>query len=150
MIEKPRILTLNLTDKSNDILADKGYNIYRGSLGKLVDTKNEKYKFKYHLLNYDFPANSHEYDIVIIDFSNEEVIDYNKSDNERSANKTENNTYLLCKYPQTIFDPRGLSSHAFVKEIREILKKDCLIIVRSEERRVGKECRYRLWTEHER
>lgn len=129
MIEKPQILTLNLTDKSNDTLANKGYNLYRGSLGKLVDTKNEKYKFKYHLLNYDFPANSHEYDIVIIDFSNEEVIDYNKSDNKRSENKTENNTYLLCKYPQTIFDPRGLSSHAFVKEIREILKKDCLIIV---------------------
>ncbi len=129
MIEKPQILTLNLTDKSNDTLADKGYNIYRGGLGKLVDTKNKKYESKYHLLNYNFPVNSHEYDIVIIDFSNEEVIDYNKSNNQRSTNKTENNTYLLCKYPQTIFDPRGLSSHVFVKEIREILKKDCLIIV---------------------
>lgn len=129
MIEKPQILTLNLTDKSNAILADKGYNLYQGSLGKLVDTKNEKHKFKYHLLNYDFPANSHEYDIVIIDFSNEEVIDYVKSDNQRSKNKTEKNNYLLCQYPQTIFDPRGLSSHLFVKKFREILKKDCLIIV---------------------
>jgi hypothetical protein len=129
MIEKPQILTLNLTDKSNSTLVEKGYNLYQGSLGKLVDTKNQKYEFKYHLLNYDFPANSHEYDIVIIDFSNEEIIDYVKTDNQRGKNKTENNTYLLCKYPQTIFDPRGLSSHVFVKEIREILKKECLVIV---------------------
>ncbi|SMD44164.1 hypothetical protein SAMN00777080_2779 [Aquiflexum balticum DSM 16537] len=129
MNEKPQILTLNLTDKSNSLLVEKGFNLYQGSLGKLVDTKNEKYGFKYHLLNNDFPPNAHEYDIVIVDFSNEETIDYVKSDNQRGKNKTENNSYLICKYPQTIFDPRGLSSHAFLREIREILKKECQIIV---------------------
>lgn len=129
MNEKPQILTLNLTDKSNSLLVEKGFNLYQGSLGKLVDTKNEKYGFKYHLLNNDFPPNAHEYDIVIVDFSNEETIDYVKSDNQRKKNKTENNSYLICKYPQTIFDPRGLSSHAFLREIREILKKECQIIV---------------------
>ena len=129
MIKRPQILTLNLTDKSNSILVDNNYNLYQGSLGKLVDTKNKKYEFKYHLLNYDFPANSHEYDVVIIDFSNEEVIDYRRADNHRSESKSEDDTYLLSKYPQTIFDPRGLSAQVFVKEIKEILKKDCLIIV---------------------
>lgn len=129
MIERPQILTLNLTEKSNSTLVDKGFNVYQGSLGKLVDTKNEKHKFKYHLLNNDFPANSHEYDIVIVDFSNEETIDYVKSDNQRGKNKTENNSYLICKYPQTIFDPRGLSSHVFISKIKEILKKECLFIV---------------------
>jgi len=129
MIEKPQILTLNLTEKANSALVEKGYNIYNGSLGKLVDTKNEKYSFKYHLLNNDFPANAHEYDVVIVDFANEETIDYVKADNQRAKNKTKNNSYLICEYPQTIFDPRGLSSHAFVREIREILKKECLILV---------------------
>lgn len=83
MIEKPQILTLNLTDKSNSLLNEKGFNVYEGSLGRLVDTKNGKYEFKYHLLNHDFPANVHEYDIVIVDFSNEEMIDYIESDNIR-------------------------------------------------------------------
>lgn len=129
MNERPQILTLNLTEISNSSLVEKGFNVYKGSLGKLVDTKNEKHTFKYHLLNNDFPANSHEYDIVIVDFSNEETIDYERSDNKRERNKTENNSYLICKYPQTIFDPRGLSSHAFVQEMREIMKKECLIIV---------------------
>lgn len=129
MNERPQILTLNLTEKSNSLLIEKGFNVYNGSLGKLVDTKNEKHTFKYHLLNNDFPDNSHEYDIVIVDFSNEETIDYVRSDNQRGKNRTENNSYLICKYPQTIFDPRGLSSHAFVREMREITKKECLIIV---------------------
>lgn len=129
MLEKPKILTLNLKSKSNKALTDNKYNVYQGSLGKLVDTKNKKYEFKYFLLNYDFPANAHEYDIVIVDLSDEETIDYVESDNLRTKNKTENNTYLICKFPQTIFDPRGLSANAFVNEMREILKKECLLII---------------------
>ena len=129
MIERPQILTLNLTEKANSALAEKGFNLYKGTLGKLVDTKNEKHTFKYHLLNHNFPANSHEYDIVIVDFSNEETIDYVKSDNQRYKNKTEDNSYLICSYPQTIFDPRGLSSHVFIREMKEIMKKECSIII---------------------
>lgn len=89
MIEKPQILTLNLSEKSNALLIEKGFNIYPRSLGKLVDTKNKKHEFKYHLLNYDFPANSHEYDIIIIDFSNDDIIDYIKEDNTREKIRLE-------------------------------------------------------------
>lgn len=129
MNQKPQILTLNLTEKSNSLLIKNGFNIYQGSLGKLIDTKNGQNDFKYHLLNYDFPNNVHEYDIVIIDFSNDEMIDYDISNNQRIKNKTEDNSYLLTKYPQTIFDPRGYSSMLFLEEIKEILKKECQIII---------------------
>ena len=126
---KPQILTLNLTQKANQSLEEKGFNIYNGSLGKLINTKNKKYEHKYCLLNYDFPPNIHEFDIVIIDLSNEETIEYVKDENIRVNNKSANNTYLLCKHPQTIFDPRGLSSHILINGIKEIIHSEAMIIV---------------------
>lgn len=129
MIERPKILTLNLTDKANEELERKGYHIYKGHLGKIVDTHNQKYNFKYLLLNYNFPENAHEYDIVIVDFSNEEIIDYYQTNNTRLRNKSENDEYLICRYPQNLFDPRGLSAYAFVNHMNEILKKECLLLV---------------------
>ncbi|WP_417443866.1 hypothetical protein [Joostella sp.] len=126
---KPQILTLNLTEKANKALEEKGFNIYNGSLGKLIDTKNKKYEHKYCLLNHDFPPNIHEFDIVIIDLSNEETTEYIKDENIRVKNKSGNNTYLLSKYPQTIFDPRGLSSHILIKGIKEIIHNEAMIIV---------------------
>ncbi|WP_128755190.1 hypothetical protein [Aquimarina sediminis] len=110
-------------------MKEKGFNIYEGSLGKLVDTKNQKYEFKYCLPNKDFPPNIHEFEIVIVDLSNEDTIDYKKEDHTRTVNKTEVDNYLECRHPQTIFDPRGFASKFLVKGIKEILKRECIIIV---------------------
>lgn len=129
MIEKPQILTLNLDSESNNALKNQNLNIYEGSLGKLVNTNNTKYQHKYCLLNNDFPANIHEFDIVIVDLNNIEKENYIKGEHIRSKNKTSNNTYLLSKYPQTIFDPRGYSSYLLVNGIKEIMKHDSLLIV---------------------
>lgn len=133
MIEKPQILTLNLPDKTNTLLKESNYNIYAGSLGKLVDTNNEKYSHKYCLLNYDFPPNIHEFDVVIIDLSNEEHIPYQEQEHTRKANKSKNNSYLLSEHPQTIFDPRGLSAHLLSNSISELIKREAIIIVLQDE-----------------
>lgn len=128
MIKKPQILTLNLKNEVNKKLSEK-YSVYEGSLGKIIDTKNEKYEHKYCLVNRDFPSNLHEYDIVIIDFSNKNITEYNREDNVRSKNKSANNIYLLCEYPQTILDTRALASHILFDEIKSLMKKDAAIII---------------------
>ncbi|MFV9483152.1 hypothetical protein ACNI3T_04900 [Christiangramia sp. ASW11-125] len=128
MIEKPQILTLNLKKEVYQKLSEK-YSVYEGSIGKIIDTKNTKYDHKYCLLNRDFPPNLHEFDIVIIDFSNKEITEYIEEDNIRSKNKSANNIYLLCEYPQTILDTRALASHVLFEEIKSLMKKDAAIIV---------------------
>jgi hypothetical protein len=129
MIEKPQILTLNLDENANQKLKEHNFNIYQGSLGKLIETNNKKYKHKYCLLNNDFPSNIHEYDVVIIDLNNVEKEPYREEVNLRRENKTRNNSYLLSEYPQTIFDPRGFASDLLVNGIKEIMKHDSLIVV---------------------
>lgn len=128
MIEKPQILTLNLKKEANQKLSEK-YSVYEGSIGKIIDTKNAKYDHKYCLINRDFPPNLHEFDIVIIDFSNKDIIEYKVEENKRSKNKSANNIYLLCEYPQTILDTRALASHFLFEEIKTLMKKDAAIIV---------------------
>lgn len=129
MIEKPQILTLNLTDKANSLLKEKNFNIYTGKLGYLVETKNKQYEKKICLLNHDFPSNIHEFDVVIVDLSNEPKIPYKKDEHIRKSNRTESGLYLVSKYPQTIFDPRAFSSKLLELQIGDILKRDSILIV---------------------
>ncbi|GAB7087810.1 hypothetical protein [Marinifilum fragile] len=133
MIDKPQILTLNLPEKTNSLLKENNYNVYAGSLGKLVDTNNQKYTHKYCSLNFDFPPNIHEFDIVIVDLSNEEHIPYREEDHIRKANKSKNNSYLLSEHPQTIFDPRGLSAHFLSDKLSDLIKREAIIIVLQDE-----------------
>ncbi|WP_428231095.1 hypothetical protein [Flavobacterium sp.] len=128
-MDKPKILTLNLTEKSNQLLIENGYDIFEGSLGKLIDTQNKKHDFKYCLTNHNFPANAHEFDIIIIDLSNEETIFYSKDENTRTENKSNDNLYMLCEYPQTILDPKGWSAKLLAEEIEELMEKESMIVV---------------------
>jgi len=127
-MERPKILSLNLQPSSSKAITDKGYNLYVGSLGKLVNTLNKEHEFKYCLLNYDYPENIHEYDIVLLDLDFVETIGYNPIENKRTENISGNNTYLLCKYPQTIFDPRPLTSDILLEQVHEIIKRDSIIV----------------------
>ncbi len=127
-MDKPKIISLNLQPSSSKTIEEKGYNIFCGSLGKLVDTKNGVHDFKYCLLNEEYPENIHEFDIVLIDLDFTETIPYDPLSNKRTENVSGNDTYLLCKYPQTIFDPRPLSSSILENQIQEIIKRDSLII----------------------
>ena len=129
MIKKPQILTLNLDENVNQKLEKHNFNIYKGSLGKLIETNNNKYEHRYCLLNNDFPSNIHEFDVVLVDLNNVEKDIYREEDNLRKVNKTGNNTYLLSEYPQTIFDPRGFASYLLINGIKEIMKHDSLIVV---------------------
>lgn len=129
MKDKPQILTLNLRPEATELLKQNSFNIYEGSLGKISNTKNKRGDLKYCLLNHDFPENFHEYDVVIVDLGYTETVDYKKENNTRLVNKSDNNTYLLCEHPQTLFDPRGFSAHVLVNHVKEIMKHDSILIV---------------------
>jgi len=118
--EKPQILTFNLTEKANNALETGGFNIQKGSLGKLVRTKLIENQTKYYNLNYHIPQNTHEFDIIVIDLSNNAPISIN-GDRDDGKNK------FIVK--NEITDPRPYASHLLKNEIADIIKKESLIIV---------------------
>ena len=75
--EKPQICLIDIEDEIKDNLEKKGFNVKSGTLGKAIEVPNEdNYSFKSHkcLLNLSFPPNLHEYEVIVVDLENKEVI----------------------------------------------------------------------------
>lgn len=128
-IDRPKICTFDL-GIINEGLKTEGYNIYKGSIGKKVKVPNYKdYQNHQLLLNFDFPSNIHEYDVFILDLDNAETIDYEPNDNIRQEITGSSYLALLSRYPETLFDPRPLSSFLLNGRLRKISNRRCLMIV---------------------
>lgn len=104
--------------------------IYDGSLGSKIQVPNTPGSGERQLLlNYDFPSNLHEYDIVIADLSKFETKKYLIDEHTRENNSSKSSMYLLSSYPQTVFDPRPLASHLLKTKLEEIGERKHLIIL---------------------
>ena len=67
-------------------MEQNGFNIYSGSLGKKINVPNTTRKENHHLLlNYNFPSNLHEFDIIILDLESNNTIPYNLDDHIRKS-----------------------------------------------------------------
>jgi len=134
MIERPRICCLDLDRDTISALRRAGVNIFEGTLGSKVQVENKRRGDRHRLLlNYNFPLNLHEYDIIIIDLANSKTIDYKKEEHERETYTGKISTYLLSTYPETLFDPRPYSSYILRGEINKINNRKCLVLVFSSE-----------------
>ena len=127
---KPKIITFNLNKKTTDELTKGNYDFYFGSLGKEVKIKNIQVNTGWFcLLNYDFPDNSHEYDIFIFDLCNREQIDYKPEEHIKENIKTNKDINLYCNYPKSIFDPRPYSGRIFSEILDDISNRKSIVII---------------------
>lgn len=121
--KKPQILTLNLTEKANKILRDNDFNIYKGSLGKLVNTNVNDGEGIYFVPEYDIPSDTHEFDILIVDLSNEETINFDR----KNHSNVKDETAIFCK--DAIFDQRPFALDLLKHYILDLIQKESIIIV---------------------
>lgn len=129
ILEKPRICCLDIAKDDIELLTNSGFNIYSGSLGKRIKVPNTRSKENHQvLLNFDFPPNLHEYDIIIIDLDNAQTIDYKPEDHIREDHTGKSAVALLSSFPETVFDPRPLSSGILNNHINQIGKKNHLFL----------------------
>lgn len=80
------------------------------------------------LPNYDFPANLHEYDIIIVDLNNFNTVNYKTEDHIPKNHTGRSALSLLSSYPETIFDPRPLCSLFLSKELNYIGTRKHIIV----------------------
>ncbi|MEG4420307.1 hypothetical protein QUA70_17210 [Microcoleus sp. LAD1_D5] len=128
--EKPQICAIDLDREIVEALGSKGLHCFSGTLGSQVKVPNyDRYKSHECLLNFDFPPNLHEYDIIIVDLQDREPIEYIESEHTHSFFKGSEQTVLSSRYPQTIFDPRPLSSSILRENLGAFFAKETLTIV---------------------
>lgn len=128
--DKPKICAIDLQREVVEALRAKGLHCYSGTLGSQVKVPN----FGIHdehscLLNHDFPPNLHEYDIVIVDLRNQEPIEYVESEHTYPFFSGSEQIVLLSSYPETVFDPRPLSSSILRHQLQDFFSGKTLIII---------------------
>ncbi len=128
--EHPRICLIDVNPEINDSLEARGHNCFQGTLGPVLEVPNTT-RDSYHqcLLNYQFPENFHEYDIVIIDLQNPIKHPYSDIDQSKEFVKGSKTTYLSCSFPKTVFDPRALSADILSEKLTPLLQRDSILIV---------------------
>jgi len=66
--EIPRVCCIDIEQNVLKRLRQSGFNTYSGTLGNKISVPNSHRGSSYQLLlNFDFPSNLHEYDIIILD-----------------------------------------------------------------------------------
>lgn len=127
--ERPRICCIDLSPDVIDQLKQSKFNIYTGTLGNKIKVPNSS-KGQSHqlLLDFDFPPNLHEYDIIILDLDNFKTVNYNAENHQRKSHTGKSAISLLSSYPETIFDPRPINSTILNKRLQQIGSRKHIII----------------------
>ena len=130
VIENPKICLFDFAEDDVAKLKAQGFQIFSASLGNEIKVP-KKYEYHEHLclLNYIFPYNFHEYDVVVINFPKKNPIEYAMEENTREINTNFEDSYFLSKFPQTLFDPKPLASFLIRKDINNLLNRKSILIV---------------------
>ena len=130
LIERPRICCIDIDKEVISKLEVAGMNLSLGSLGSKIKVPNSSRRENYQLLpNQDFPPNLHELDIFILDLDNFNTIDYRQEDHFREMHTGKSSFSLLSSFPETLFDPRPISSSFLGREFYKITNREFLVIV---------------------
>lgn len=128
--ERPRICCIDINSDVINQLTNSGFNIFSGNLGSKIKVPNKNRHDSHQLLlNFEFPANIHEYDIFIIDLDNFKTIDF-KAEDHIITNHTGKSAFsFLSTFPETIFDPRPISSAVLKSKLSQIGNRPHIIII---------------------
>lgn len=129
LIERPAICLFDVQADVSDLLIEKHYNVEMATLGSLISVANKnRGDVRYVTLNYDYPENLHEFDVVVLDLCGEkDVISYRP---HSVGNATGGQAYAIhTGYPENVFDPRPGAMNIVGKEIDALLKKTSLVII---------------------
>jgi hypothetical protein len=130
IIDRPRICCVDLTSKDFNNLKSESYNLYEGSLGPIYRVPNKsRHDYSHIALDYSLPVNFHEFDILILDLTNEKTVDYKEEDHKMQDTRRKSVLKLVCSYPTTLFDQRPLVSSFLLSNINQITSRDFLQIV---------------------
>ena len=128
--EKPKICAINLDSDIVEALQAKGLNCFAGTLGFPVKVPNLNRGDRHPCLpGHIFPPNLHEYDIIIVDLQHQEPIGYIEYKHTHRSWKGSEQRILFSRYPETIFNPRPLSSSLLREKLTDFFSPETLIIV---------------------
>ena len=128
--ERPRICLIDVAEDISAKLRKRGFNCYKGTLGSLVEVNNvSQHSERRCLLNFNFPPNLHEYDIVVVDLQQPTTVPYVEEDHVRTWIKGQKQLALVSSFPETIFDPRALCASILESKLQPFMEKESILVI---------------------
>lgn len=130
MEEKINICILDFQQDDLEKVRSKGFEIYNGSAGTKVEVSYSiNIRSRYCLLNYNYPSNLHEYDILIVNMISEQLLPYTFEDHQSKIVSTDRDVKFEVSLPTNVFDPRPYSYHILKEKLFEFDSKPRILIV---------------------
>lgn len=126
--QHPMICLFDFEDDVHQELKRLKLNCVKGSFGSSVRVNNQQYAEKLMKLNYDYPRNLHEFDIVMLDITGNKIKDFSADDHSLENSIGSKAYALVSRFPEQIFDPRPVAINIISNEIKEIVKKKSIVI----------------------
>jgi len=120
MSNEPKICLIDVNNEIADELDKLFSDVYRGSLGPRIELNAGRGDYNLCSLNNRFPANIQEYDIFIIDLTNQLTKEYKFEEQEKHVENEYSVNYLKGPYPSKYFNPRDLSMRILSNSILSI------------------------------
>ncbi len=130
LLDRPRICCIDLKEQDLEALRVEKYNLFKGTLGSTMQIPNTSTRDSHFiLLDHVLPSNFHEYDILILDLTNEQSKEFVPKEHLTRETRMNKILQLTCSYPTTIFDPRPISSFFISEHISKIHSRKFLEII---------------------
>lgn len=126
--EQPMVFLFDAEKAVVETLKELRFNSFEGSFGSVIKVNNKNYEEKILKLNCDYPANLHEFDVVVLDLTKTKCETYDSSQHQLINTSGDTAHALLSAYPEQIFDPRPLAINMVSKDLNDLLEKNSVII----------------------
>ncbi|GAB3097806.1 hypothetical protein G8770_15215 [Aestuariicella hydrocarbonica] len=127
--KQPMVFLFDAEEAVVETLKELRFNSFEGSFGSIIKVNNKNHEEKFLKLNHDYPANLHEFDIVMLDLTKNKSETYDPSQHQLINTSGNTAHALLSAYPEQIFDPRPLAINMVSKDLNDLFEKKSVIIV---------------------
>ncbi|GAB2770864.1 hypothetical protein GCM10027275_11970 [Rhabdobacter roseus] len=128
MDEKIKICTIDFDYDDVKLLINQGFDVHNGSAGNTLKFESI-YSSERCILDYSFPPNLHEFQVLIVNMINTEQKFFFRHEHEFDKINSNGVVKWIVQAPENIFDPRPIAFHYFHNKILEFGKKPSLLIV---------------------
>lgn len=126
--KQPMVFLFDVEKTVVEKLKELRFNSFEGSFGSIIKVNNRNNEEKFLKLNHNYPANLHEFDIVLLDLTKNKSENYEPSQHQLINTSGNTAHALLSVYPEQLFDPRPLSINIISKDLNDLFEKKSVII----------------------
>lgn len=126
LFDKPLVYLINFEDEIKNKLIAAQFNCQSSFIESFLQLpNNQQYDQTCLKISQKIDSNLHEYDIVLLDLTTQDVEEYNKGIHALS----ESATGIYTQYPKKTIDLQLLKLYLLKKQIDDLIKKESIIIV---------------------